>query len=252
MATPGFLQNTQATLAKFDNNPNVTLGLSIFLVLYAALGAPNLPHYVAKVFGNPIFRVLAFFLIAYTANKNPIAAILAAVGMLISMQTLNKQEVAKGMASLVEDGGETADYALDTGSTMVTGVTNTVGNASDLVVGTGGDVIDSLPSVIDEESSDYMGGEEESMMSSAMEVGGMEEPLPMVANTPAPGETAAMRGYDLPVPDGVGLGAPVGAPLTGCPKDQHQFADRPSDVANQGSLCGVDGYDISDMRFGSH
>jgi hypothetical protein len=247
MATPRFFQKTLETMAKFDNNPNVTLGLSIFLVLYAALGAPNLPHYVAKVFGNPIFRVLAFFLIAYTANKNPIAAILAAVGMLISMQTLNKQEVAEGMTALVENANVIVDGALDTGGTMVTSVTDTVGSASGRVVETGNDGLDTITGSIDEESSDYMGGEEESIMSSPM-----EEPLPMVANTPAPGETAAMRGYDLPVPDGVGLGAPVGAPLNECPKDQHQFADRPSDVATQGSLCGVDGYDISDMRFGLH
>lgn len=80
-----------------DNNPYISGALSLFLVMYAGLAAPKLPESIAKLFDNAWFRLVVFFLIIYSAKKNPTVAIIAAVGLMISMQTLSKLKIGKMM-----------------------------------------------------------------------------------------------------------------------------------------------------------
>jgi len=108
-------------VSTLDNNRYVSLGLLAFLVVYAALVAPRLPAYAASVFDNPLFRVLVFFLIAYSAQTNPTAAILAAVGVLISMQRLNRIKADAAMAGAVEGMDSTA-ASVDTPKPVVAAV----------------------------------------------------------------------------------------------------------------------------------
>merc|ERR1711991_1270832 len=66
--------------------------LSLVIVLYAGLAAPKLPHAIAKLFANKIFKLLVLVFVAYTASKNTSIAIISAVALVISMQTLSKFE----------------------------------------------------------------------------------------------------------------------------------------------------------------
>lgn len=77
----------------FLNDPNISLAVTLMLGLYAGAAAPKLPRRIAGLLKNPLVSMLFVFLIAYTSTKNPTMAILAALGLVISLQTLNRYEV---------------------------------------------------------------------------------------------------------------------------------------------------------------
>lgn len=77
----------------FLNNPYVATGASLFLVLYGGMAAPNLPRQIATLFDHAWFRLFILFLIGYTGNRNPMVALLIAVGLVVSMNTLTKYQV---------------------------------------------------------------------------------------------------------------------------------------------------------------
>jgi len=85
----------------FLDNEYISAALSLFLVLYAGLAAPKLPNYVATLFDNLWFKLVIFFLIAYTARKNPTTAIIAAIGLMISLQTLARYKVNNQIVNVV-------------------------------------------------------------------------------------------------------------------------------------------------------
>lgn len=89
-------------LSVVDDNQYVSTALSLFLIVYAAYAVPKLPEYVLRVFDNPLVKLLLFFLIAYTARRNPTVAIIAAVGLLVTLQALNKMKLDQMMMGLVQ------------------------------------------------------------------------------------------------------------------------------------------------------
>lgn len=76
--------------------------LGLFLALYAALAAPNLPASVTVIFKNTWFRLAFMFLIGYMATKDSAVAIITAVGLLVTLQTLSAQETTSSVVSAVE------------------------------------------------------------------------------------------------------------------------------------------------------
>lgn len=83
------------------DNEYISTALSLFLVLYAGMAAPKLPRNIAKLFENTMFRIVVFFLIAYVARKNASVAAIAAVGLMVSLQTLNRYNVNDMLKSLL-------------------------------------------------------------------------------------------------------------------------------------------------------
>ena len=73
-------------------NQYVSTSLAVFLVLYGGLAAPKLPKSMIKLFGNPIFRMLIIFLIAYTSSKNHSIALVATIVLILIMQESNDDE----------------------------------------------------------------------------------------------------------------------------------------------------------------
>ena len=67
------------------NNKYVTTGISVGLVLYAALLGPNLPQSVQKLFTNTIFRILVLFMVVVTANKEPKISIMIAIAFILTL-----------------------------------------------------------------------------------------------------------------------------------------------------------------------
>jgi hypothetical protein len=94
--------NTVNQYLSFLDNKYVSSALSLFLVLYAGMAAPQLPENVARLFENQYFRLMIFFLIVYSAQKNPTIAIIAAVGLMVSLQTLSKYDMNRQMINIVE------------------------------------------------------------------------------------------------------------------------------------------------------
>ena len=85
------------------DNQVVSSVLGLFLVLYASLAAPKLPRSIANLFDNTGFKVLILFLIAYISSKNKSVALIAAVGIVVSLQTLNRHKVNDKIVSIMED-----------------------------------------------------------------------------------------------------------------------------------------------------
>ncbi len=69
--------------------------LSLFLGMYAALARPKLPNFIAKLFENPVFRLVMISYIIYRGNKDPQLALMIAAAFLITMHMINKQQVEK-------------------------------------------------------------------------------------------------------------------------------------------------------------
>lgn len=84
-------------LAYVDQNEYLSAALAVILVLYAGLAAPKLPEYIARLFESPLFKFLIIFLIAYSARNNPTVAVIATIGLVVSLQTLNRYDMNRMM-----------------------------------------------------------------------------------------------------------------------------------------------------------
>jgi hypothetical protein len=67
--------------------------LSLFLGMYAALARPKLPNFIAKLFENPVFRLVVISYIIYRGNKDPQLSLMIAAAFLITMHMVNKQQI---------------------------------------------------------------------------------------------------------------------------------------------------------------
>ena len=67
--------------------------LSLCLGMYAALARPKLPSFIAKLFENPVFRLVVIAYIIYRGNKDPQLSLMIAAAFLITMHMINKQQI---------------------------------------------------------------------------------------------------------------------------------------------------------------
>lgn len=74
-------------------NPYVVGVIGILAVVYGSLIAPQLPPNVAAWFANPFFKLFFIFLILAVRDISPTVAILLALGLIISIQTVNRYRV---------------------------------------------------------------------------------------------------------------------------------------------------------------
>ena len=85
------------------NNEYVSTALIVFLVAYASMAAPRLPQSVANLFEKTWFRFLVFFAIAYLAKQNATVAVVAALAVLVTLQTVNRYAVNRDLQQVVEN-----------------------------------------------------------------------------------------------------------------------------------------------------
>jgi len=81
-----------AALDLLYKDPYVSAALSLFLLMYAGMAAPQLPDVVLDLFDNEMFRLAVLFLIAYTGNKNPTVSLLSAIAFVMTMNVLNQRK----------------------------------------------------------------------------------------------------------------------------------------------------------------
>ena len=72
------------------DNVYLNTALKVFLVLYAALAAPQFPPKLAFLMDNIFVRIGISFLIVFMALRDPSLALIIAVAFVISLQTANK------------------------------------------------------------------------------------------------------------------------------------------------------------------
>jgi hypothetical protein len=85
----------------FMDNEYISATLTLLLTVYAGLAAPQLPERFAQYFDYDVIKVLVFFLILFAAKKRPSVAIIAAVGVLVSIQTMNRYKTDAAVKSMV-------------------------------------------------------------------------------------------------------------------------------------------------------
>jgi len=90
------------SLDYLNNNRIVSSVLGLFLILYASLAAPKLPSNVSAWFDNVWFKLGFMFLIAYMATRDPSVAIIAAVALLVTLQTLSAHRTTAVMVNAVQ------------------------------------------------------------------------------------------------------------------------------------------------------
>lgn len=69
--------------------------IKIFIILYAALAAPKLPEWIARLFHHPAFQIVFFALIAYTATKDLSISLLLAVAFFVSFHSYTRFVLGK-------------------------------------------------------------------------------------------------------------------------------------------------------------
>lgn len=77
--------------------------ISLIIVLYAGLAAPKLPKSISSLFKQKTFKLVVLFFIAYSASNNASIAIISAVALVVSMQTLTKQEETEAVIHKIEE-----------------------------------------------------------------------------------------------------------------------------------------------------
>ena len=100
-----FNDTVSSVLEPIESNQYLSAGLSLVLVLYAGLAAPALPASIARLFDYNIVKLIILFLIVYGANKDPTVAIIAAVAVMVSLNTLNKIDVDNRITKLANLAG---------------------------------------------------------------------------------------------------------------------------------------------------
>ena len=84
------------TLNNFLKNDYVTAVITILVFSYACNSSPKLPAYVSDLFNNTFFKALVMFFIAFTANNNPVMAVIVTLVFLFTLTVINKQEAEEG------------------------------------------------------------------------------------------------------------------------------------------------------------
>lgn len=90
-----FQQNLQI------KNEYITTSLSLVLILYAGYAAPELPKGVAKLLDNVFVKLLMFFGLAYVSNNNPVVALISAVAILVTLQTIEKYKTEEKIENIL-------------------------------------------------------------------------------------------------------------------------------------------------------
>lgn len=94
------IDNFVKTNMPFITENNFTVGGSIVLLVYALLIAPNLSTTFAALFDNVFFRLLIFISILILIKYNPVVAIIATIGVVISLIKLNTYKMNRELMSI--------------------------------------------------------------------------------------------------------------------------------------------------------
>ena len=112
-------------LEEILSNKYVTTGISVILVLYAALLGPNLPPVIQKLFTNTIFRIIVLFMVVITANKEPKVAIMIAVAFILTLDYIYVLQAKETFTNVQEASTvSSVDSMVGQGTSTVSSVDN--------------------------------------------------------------------------------------------------------------------------------
>ena len=131
------LSEVEKILNRGLDNVYLNTAIKVFLVLYAALAAPQFPPKLVFLMDNVFVRMGIAFLIVFMALKDPSMALIIAVVFIITLQTANKLRLINTDLSAASE-GETSWLP----SARLEGFEDTVSGADDVADDVMDDVAD--------------------------------------------------------------------------------------------------------------
>jgi hypothetical protein len=86
------------------DNIYINTGIKVFLGLYAAFAAPNLPPFLLQIFDSIIFRILVAFVIIFMSIREPSIAIMIAIAFVVTLHAANKYKLIQTTLSTTVPG----------------------------------------------------------------------------------------------------------------------------------------------------
>jgi hypothetical protein len=108
-----FNTTTNQYLGSIFDNKYASAVISLILALYAAFAAPRLPKGIAHLFNKWWVKLIFMMTIAYVATRNPIIAIVASVGLMVSIQAASKFDLSDEFEYVQDKVGDIKDYIVD-------------------------------------------------------------------------------------------------------------------------------------------
>jgi len=102
------IKESEKILNKGLGNPYINTSIKVFIGLYAALAAPQLPPSIILLLDNTVVRVLWAFLIVFLALGDPGIALMAAIAFIVTLQLANKYKLINSSLSVSEAGRNTS------------------------------------------------------------------------------------------------------------------------------------------------
>jgi len=99
------LDRTEVNLSSLLDNPYIAVSFKVFLGLYAAFVAPQVPKNFALFMDSTVVRVIFAALIVYSALKDPVTAILLSIVFIITLQTASRYKLYSTTDSVLSAGG---------------------------------------------------------------------------------------------------------------------------------------------------
>ena len=82
--------NTIIDSLSFIDNKYIILSMGLFLIIYVTFTSIQFPQSIPKLINNPFFKLLILFLIIYITKKNSTIAIIAVIGLIVTVYSINK------------------------------------------------------------------------------------------------------------------------------------------------------------------
>jgi hypothetical protein len=99
------IDNTDGNLKNMLDNSYVMVAVRVFLGLYAAFAAPQLPKNLALLMDSTVIRVLFAALIVYSGLKDPLTALMIAIAFIVTLQTADKFKIYNTSESITSPQG---------------------------------------------------------------------------------------------------------------------------------------------------
>ena len=100
------ISNSELNLKQLLTNPYARVSLRVFLGLYAAFAAPNLPKNLALFLDSAVIRIIFASLIIYVGYKeDPLTALMLAIVFVITLQTADKYKLYDTSLSITSEEG---------------------------------------------------------------------------------------------------------------------------------------------------
>jgi len=83
-------------IEKVLNNKYLAAFLSLMIASYAGFAGPSLSPSVTNFLKSDLFRIIAVFLIAYMSNKNFQIALILSIGLVTTLNFIDKHNMFEG------------------------------------------------------------------------------------------------------------------------------------------------------------